>query len=63
MRNLRGNLAILPIFGGVAIRELRWQTRSPRNQGAGGVSLVTQGEGVTHGILLASNVVTARGPR
>ncbi|MGB8852126.1 MAG: lipocalin family protein [Pirellulales bacterium] len=30
-------------------------------KGAGGVSFVTQGEGVTHGILLASNVVTARG--
>ena len=30
-------------------------------KGAGDVSLVTQGEGVTHGILLASNVVTARG--
>jgi lipocalin len=30
-------------------------------KGAGDVSLVTQGEGVTHGILMASGVVTARG--
>ena len=30
-------------------------------KGAGAVSLVTQGEGVAHGILLAANVVTARG--
>jgi hypothetical protein len=30
-------------------------------KGAGNVSLATKGEGVSHGILLASNVVTARG--
>ena len=30
-------------------------------KGKGGVSLATQGEGVSHGILLASNVVTAKG--
>ncbi|MFM7184427.1 MAG: lipocalin family protein [Planctomycetota bacterium] len=30
-------------------------------KGAGGVSLVTQGAGLTHGILLASNVVTPNG--
>ncbi|MFM7136801.1 MAG: beta strand repeat-containing protein [Planctomycetota bacterium] len=30
-------------------------------KGAGGVSLATQGEGVSRGILLSSNVVTARG--
>jgi lipocalin len=30
-------------------------------KGTGGVSLVTQGAGVTHGILLASNVVTPKG--
>ena len=30
-------------------------------KGAGGVSLATMGEGVTHGIQMASNVVTARG--
>jgi lipocalin len=30
-------------------------------KGAGAVSLATKGEGVSHGILMASNVVTARG--
>jgi lipocalin len=32
-----------------------------RAKGAGGVSLVTKGEGVTHGILMASGVVTPKG--